>query len=467
MASFLTVTICSAALPNDIHSGGGMKAEPQFGDSIENVTVAAGREARLSCIVDNLGDYRVGWLKVDSQTILSLQKRVVTHNSRISVTHDEHRTWNLHIRHVQETDNGCYMCQINTPVMKNQVGCIKVHVPPDIINDLTSSDTTINEGDTVHLRCVAEGYPSPEIKWKREDGRDIVIKSSGRDPPKTLESVPGTNLTLENVSRRQMGAYLCIASNKVPPSVSKRIIVNVNFSPVVKADNQLIGSPLETNVEIQCHVEAFPMAVNYWERDNGEIILNGRKYELEEVIDSYRVTMKLVIKNFTKDDAGQYKCISTNSLGKAETSIRLYEIEVPTPRSTTEHQYHLYATTPHSKSVNSLDLRRREGGQSRHLDGVSAAGGTDGATAGLGVDFDKEQSRQRQRQRLEFGGDGRTDNGGYLGSKFGPPGEGHDDHGNGGSATTQTRGCWFESYLVAVWTLAQVLVARDVLERLL
>jgi hypothetical protein len=25
------------------------------------------------------------------------------------------------------------------------------------------------------------------------------------------------------VSREQMGAYLCIASNKVPPSVSKRI----------------------------------------------------------------------------------------------------------------------------------------------------------------------------------------------------------------------------------------------------
>ncbi|KAA0203560.1 hypothetical protein HAZT_HAZT002805 [Hyalella azteca] len=69
----------------------------------------------------------VGWLKVDSQTILTIQKRVVTHNSRIAVTHDEHRTWNLHIRNVREKDRGCYMCQINTPVMKNQVGCIEVH----------------------------------------------------------------------------------------------------------------------------------------------------------------------------------------------------------------------------------------------------------------------------------------------------------------------------------------------------
>lgn len=70
---------------------------------------------------------QVGWLKVDSQTILTLQNRVVTHNARVTLTHDQHRTWNLHIRQVKESDSGCYMCQINTPIMKNQVGCIKVH----------------------------------------------------------------------------------------------------------------------------------------------------------------------------------------------------------------------------------------------------------------------------------------------------------------------------------------------------
>ena len=36
---------------------------------------------------------------------------------------------------------------------------------------------------------------------------------------------------MQDVSREQMGAYLCIASNKVPPSVSKRIklIVECKF----------------------------------------------------------------------------------------------------------------------------------------------------------------------------------------------------------------------------------------------
>ena len=37
----------------------------------------------------------------------------------------------------------------------------------------------------------------------------------------------GDQLNLTRISRTEMGAYLCIASNGVPPSVSKRIIVDV------------------------------------------------------------------------------------------------------------------------------------------------------------------------------------------------------------------------------------------------
>ena len=63
---------------------------------------------------------------MSDQTILTLHKRVITHNSRIRVTHDEQRTWNLLIKNVQAEDDGCYMCQINTAVMKKELGCIHV-----------------------------------------------------------------------------------------------------------------------------------------------------------------------------------------------------------------------------------------------------------------------------------------------------------------------------------------------------
>jgi len=44
----------------------------------------------------------------------------------------------------------------------------------------------------------------------------------------TVEKVRGEPLLLNRVDRSQMGHYLCIASNDVPPAVSKRITLNVN-----------------------------------------------------------------------------------------------------------------------------------------------------------------------------------------------------------------------------------------------
>ena len=37
----------------------------------------------------------------------------------------------------------------------------------------------------------------------------------------------GPIITLESVSKEDMGAYLCIAQNGVPPAVSRRIILQV------------------------------------------------------------------------------------------------------------------------------------------------------------------------------------------------------------------------------------------------
>ena len=42
------------------------------------------------------------------------------------------------------------------------------------------------------------------------------------------ETYNGSLLQFHRVERRQMGAYLCIASNDVPPAVSKRVTLAVN-----------------------------------------------------------------------------------------------------------------------------------------------------------------------------------------------------------------------------------------------
>jgi len=34
-----------------------------------------------------------------------------------------------------------------------------------------------------------------------------------------------------------------------------------------------VGAPLVTDVTLICNVEASPKAINYWQRENGEIII--------------------------------------------------------------------------------------------------------------------------------------------------------------------------------------------------
>lgn len=54
-------------------------------------------------------------------------------------------------------------------------------VPPDIIDDGTSSDVTVHEGDNVTLVCKARGHPVPKIVWRREDGENLVLRKPTKD----------------------------------------------------------------------------------------------------------------------------------------------------------------------------------------------------------------------------------------------------------------------------------------------
>lgn len=52
-------------------------------------------------------------------------------------------------------------------------------------------------------------------------------------------------------------------------------------------------------------------------------ILDGR-YEPIFTDNAYKVTMKLTIRSVTPADFGTYKCVSRNSLGDTDGSIKLY-----------------------------------------------------------------------------------------------------------------------------------------------
>ncbi|XP_042228268.1 lachesin-like isoform X2 [Homarus americanus] len=325
---------------------------PKFVENVPNITVTVGRDALLPCTVEQLKGFKVAWVQVDTQTILTIHKQVITRNPRIALLHNDHRTWHLKIKNVREIDRGWYMCQVNTDPMRSRQGYVDVVVPPDIIDRESSGDLTIREGQDVTLTCRAKGHPPPTIIWRREDNLDIIpdhgntargeshTESISRDVGEgettaasvdiagtsrlgvddSTRVIEGDTLVLKKVSRLQMGSYLCIASNGIPPSI---------IPPMTGVPQQLEGAYVGQDLTIECHTEAYPKSINYWTNANGDMIVSGKRYEpiLEESY--YKTHMKLRIRDVTAEDFGTFRCVAKNSLGETDGAIKVYEIDPP------------------------------------------------------------------------------------------------------------------------------------------
>ncbi|XP_022251640.1 hemicentin-1-like isoform X1 [Limulus polyphemus] len=192
---------------------------------------------------------------------------------------------------------------------------------------------------------------------------------------KKVMKVVGDKLDIRNIKRTHMGAYLCIASNQVQPSVSKRILVHVKFSPMIWTNEQVLGTSVGTSVTLECHLESYPPSVTYWTRNEDTLVISDSKRDVMTVeIGLYKVEMRLRIRNVDHEDFGPYRCHAKNSLGEVEASIKLHGIPSSQVSSTVKSEvYHRqnnqegYQLIQNEKiSVdslrNSLNDKRRNGG---------------------------------------------------------------------------------------------------------
>ena len=127
----------------------------------------------------------------------------------------------------------------------------------------------------------------------------------------------GSVLNLVKVSRLDMGAYLCVASNGVPPAVSKRIHLGIDceyytlevlaFPPKMQIIHQhflLLVPPMmwvpaqqisavrgAPRAKLTCFVEAHPEALTFWEKDRRMIQHGGRfRMNINRGTPSYKVS---------------------------------------------------------------------------------------------------------------------------------------------------------------------------------
>lgn len=288
-----------------------------------------GGTVELKCSVQYAQEYPVIWMKVDRAKVteplpISTGSSLIVRDSRFAIRYDTaSSTYTLLVKDIQETDAGYYRCQVIIGI-NNKISAevdLQVRRPP-VISDNSTRSLVVSEGQPVQLECYAGGHPSPRISWRREN--NAILPTGG-------SIYRGTILKISQITKEDRGTYYCVAENGVGKGTRRNIAVEVEFAPVITVPKPRLGQALQYDMDLVCHVEAYPPPAIVWiKEDTQQVLANNQHYSISHfaTADEFTDTTIRII-TIEKRQYGNYVCRAANKLGTAEKSVELFESIIP------------------------------------------------------------------------------------------------------------------------------------------
>ncbi|XP_035731505.1 Down syndrome cell adhesion molecule-like protein Dscam2 isoform X32 [Vespa mandarinia] len=204
---------------------------------------------------------------------------------------------------------------------------LDVNVPPRWI--LEPTDKAFAQGSDARVECKADGFPKPQITWKRAAGDTpgdyTDLKLSNPDI-----SVEDGTLSINNIQKTNEGYYLCEAVNGIGAGLSAVILISVQAPPhfEIKLRNQTArrGEP----AVLQCEAQGEKPIGILWNMNNKRLDpKSDSRYTIREEILANGVLSDLSIKRTERSDSALFTCVATNAFGSDDTSINMIVQEVP------------------------------------------------------------------------------------------------------------------------------------------
>ncbi|KAJ8982888.1 hypothetical protein NQ317_004318 [Molorchus minor] len=229
----------------------------------------------------------------------------------------------LRIEAVRKEDKGMYQCFIRND-QESAEGTAELKLggrfePPQIRHAF--NEETVQPGNSIFLKCIASGNPTPEIAWelygRRLSNNDVY--QIGQYV--TVNGDVVSHLNISAIHTNDGGLYRCVASSKVG-SADHSARINVYGLPVVRSmEKQAIvaGGMLI----VHCPFAGHPVESVVWERD-GRVLPINRKQKVFP-------NGTLIIENVERtSDQATYVCVAKNSQGySARGSLEVQVMVAP------------------------------------------------------------------------------------------------------------------------------------------
>ncbi|XP_064105649.1 uncharacterized protein LOC135215126 [Macrobrachium nipponense] len=163
-----------------------------------------GQTAYLTCVVKNLHNYTVSWVRARDIHLLTAGETTYTSDNRfVAVNPGGGDQWMLRIHHAQPSDAGTYLCQVSvSPPMSTSVTLL---VTQAVANIRPGAEVYLKAGSRVVLVCEVFGCPYPALPaWYRgqqlQDGTETEEGRVQVTSPPTTKQPSSTPAPSDNFS---------------------------------------------------------------------------------------------------------------------------------------------------------------------------------------------------------------------------------------------------------------------------
>ncbi|KRY70707.1 Muscle M-line assembly protein unc-89 [Trichinella pseudospiralis] len=297
---------------------------PFFTKLLQDTKTALDVPVCMDCIVKGVPFPEIRWYK-DGMTIASRNiKTELFEDGRCCLTIDK----------VDQSNLGAYRCVASNVHGSSSCACMLIgdtlkadkkveqHAP---WFSKTLTDTWVEKGSDLMLKCKVDGDLPIEIKWWYKDGK--LLRPSDRMAMTFDDDDDGTvTLKILRCGYADEGLYRCVAANSVGTANSMGV---VSVPVAIEKQNFILPEgvapqvivPLENErctegdrLELNCQFSGSNLQIR-WFKDGLTVSSDGH-VKVESAENGWS---KLIIPSLMLKDEGSYRCVASNEFGSATT----------------------------------------------------------------------------------------------------------------------------------------------------